>query len=549
VNEERTDPKPRRRAIPIHPVLFAVAPIVFVYAYNGTKIPIDPRELLLPIALSLAMTAVLWTVMGFAFGSATRVAPVVSLFLVLFFSYGHVAGALRLNSRTWAVLLPFWALLMAVGAWLAARHSRPAVRGQQFGTTVLLNCIATAILAVNLATGLQAFVHRTPRIERTPRRAIAATGAAHPDIYYIILDGYARADILERIYNYDNSGFLDRLRQMGFYVAGKSRSNYCQTVSSLASSLNLMYLDSIADALGPESRDKRPLVNMLAGSRLMTFLRQQGYAVMAFATGYGPTDFKDAEFYRAPPWAVSEFRNVLLGTTLVPPLLEVLGLRTQFDLHRERILYAFGHLADAVQVEPPVFVFAHIVAPHPPFVFGADGERLNPGGVYHLLDGSHLRRMDRALQSEYVTRYRDQLVFVNTLVLTALQRILAQSTARPYVILQGDHGPGSRLDWESAESTDMAERTSILNAYYFPGQDYSKLYDSITPVNTFRVIISQLFDTTLALLPDRTYFNTFSRPYYFYDVDRPTSPPTFGGPAGREPRVDPVSDKRRPAEE
>lgn len=513
MNEERTDQKPTRRAVPFHPVLFAFAPILFAYVHNVVKISIDPGELLLPTALSLAMTAVFWAVLGFAFRSVTRAAPVASLSLVLFFSYGHVVGVLVPGRQAWTVLLPLWVLLMAAGTWVAARYLRPAARGSQFGVTVLLNSIASAILVTFLAAGVSAFAVQPLRVERPPRRDAVETRAAVPDIYYIILDGYARADILRSVYRYDNSGFLDRLRQMGFYVAEKSRSNYCQTDFSLASSLNLMYLDSLADALGPESQNRRPIDSMIANSRFVGFLKQQGYVVMAFATGYGATELRNAEFYRAPTWAVSEFRSVLLGMTLIPPLLEVLGLKTQFDLHRERILYAIGNIADAVQVESPVFVFAHIVAPHPPFVIGAGGEQLSPGGVYGLADGSSLHQMDSTQRAEYVTGYRDQLAFVSTAIASAIERILAESSTAPCIILQSDHGPGSRLDWRSAQSTDMAERTSILNAYYFPGQDYGELYDSITPVNTFRLLMKKVFGVPCGLLPDRAYFATWRRPY------------------------------------
>jgi hypothetical protein len=48
-----------------------------------------------------------------------------------------------------------------------------------------------------------------------------------PDIYYVILDGYARADILDELYGYDNSRFLDYLERHGFFVAETSHSNYC----------------------------------------------------------------------------------------------------------------------------------------------------------------------------------------------------------------------------------------------------------------------------------------------------------------------------------
>src|SRR3970282_1068515 len=68
-----------------------------------------------------------------------------------------------------------------------------------------------------------------------------------PDIYYIILDGYARDDILRKFYQLDNRDFLDRLGELGFYVAGCAQSNYAQTQLSLASSLNFAYLDSLGD--------------------------------------------------------------------------------------------------------------------------------------------------------------------------------------------------------------------------------------------------------------------------------------------------------------
>jgi hypothetical protein len=306
---------------------------------------------------------------------------------------------------------------------------------------------------------------------------------------------------------------------MGFYVAEKSRSNYCQTMFSLASSLNSTYLDSIAGALGPESQDRRPLQKMLFESRFVNYLKQQGYVVMAFATGYGGTDFRKAEFYRAPRWSPSEFGDVLLVTTAVPALLEVTGLKTQFDLHRERILYTLDHLVDAVEIGRPVFVFAHITSPHPPFVLGAKGEPRKPGGFYNLGDGSHYHKLDTATEEEYTTGYRDQLAFLSARAASVLEQILARSPTPPYIILQADHGPGSRLDWRGPEHTDLAERMSILNAYYFPGQDYGRLYDSITPVNTFRLLMNDAFGVPTCLLPDRCFFATWEHPYRLFALD------------------------------
>ena len=69
-----------------------------------------------------------------------------------------------------------------------------------------------------------------------------------PDIYFIVLDGYARADVLSSLYNFDNSGFINFLTDKGFYVAKNSRSNYHRTQLSLASAINSEYLDYLRNA-------------------------------------------------------------------------------------------------------------------------------------------------------------------------------------------------------------------------------------------------------------------------------------------------------------
>jgi hypothetical protein len=96
--------------------------------------------------------------------------------------------------------------------------------------------------------------------------------------------------------------------------------------------------------------------------------------------------------------------------------------------------------------------------------------------------------------------------------------ILSRATRPTIIILQADHGPGLHLDWDNIDNTYHKERFSILNAYLLPNGGAADLYDEITPVNTFRVTLNRYFGTELELLPDRSYFSTWERPYQFYDV-------------------------------
>jgi hypothetical protein len=121
-------------------------------------------------------------------------------------------------------------------------------------------------------------------------------------------------------------------------------------------------------------------------------------------------------------------------------------------------------------------------------------------------------------RKNYIAGYRRQIQYVNTLILETVDAILTRSTTPPIIIIQGDHGPGAYLHWGSLENTVPAERFGILNAYYFPDQDYARLYPSISPVNSFRVLFNQFFDADYALLPDRHYYSSWSFPLDFIEV-------------------------------
>ncbi|MGQ9684246.1 MAG: hypothetical protein ACUVX9_17080 [Anaerolineae bacterium] len=66
---------------------------------------------------------------------------------------------------------------------------------------------------------------------------------------------------------------------------------------------------------------------------------------------------------------------------------------------------------------------------------------------------------------------------------------------------------------------------SILNAYHLPGGVDAALYDTISPVNSFRLILSSYFAADYALLEDRSYFSLWDRPYDFIEVPDPGTGP------------------------
>jgi len=121
-------------------------------------------------------------------------------------------------------------------------------------------------------------------------------------------------------------------------------------------------------------------------------------------------------------------------------------------------------------------------------------------------------------REDYLEGYRKQLTFINCKIMELVDSIIENSNRETVIILQSDHGPGSTLSWSNPEKVDFNERFSILNAYYLSGNKDIGLYDSITPVNTFRVIFNHYFDANFDLLKDFSFYSGWNDPFRFIDV-------------------------------
>lgn len=524
------------KKIPFHPIVFTIYPAIALLIHNSQQVLL--RDITYTILISLGLLIVAWIVFYFiTHRNPARSAVLTSSFLTLFFSYGHIMGWLTvflMNSK-WSGLMflissrPGILLTMVVWIGLFVVFSILVMKAK-FDPAMLtgfFNIMAIVIIifqvydwySLNYSQKddtVQEYVNqwRSDLKKEASFEAAVEPGHSAPDIYYIILDGYARQDILQDLYHYDNSEFIAFLDGQGFYVAEQSRCNYVQTILSLPSSLNFSYLDDVAEKVGKEVQTNYPLRVMLEQNRLGLFLKSQGYVIRNVPTGFFFTDKIEADMVDSPDWRMDAFQSQFFNITPLPMAADLLGLNGPFDIHRQRILYAFEHLDDRPATDQPVFTFAHILAPHPPFVFGAQGQPVRPVGYFRLFDADQYL----GTPEEYMQSYLDQLIYITAKTRELIPQLKAASDRPLIVIIQGDHGPGSHLNWRDPGGSYLPERFSILNAYYFYDGDYSLLYPSISPVNSFRVILDQYFGTELGLLEDRSYFASPGRPYDYLEV-------------------------------
>jgi hypothetical protein len=339
--------------------------------------------------------------------------------------------------------------------------------------------------------------------------ANAYTVNSLPDIYFIVLDGYARSDILMDFYLFDNSEFLDSLKSRGFVVPSESRSNYAKTAVSITSTLNMEYIDTLIPGLD-DSNNWWLMSPYIDNSRVRSALENLNYTTISLATDWSITDNPTSEIYYTPSRImITDFEYFFINSTplvATKSILSNIAFIPSYNSHRELVNYNFETLARIPELRGPKFVFAHIISPHPPFVFNADGTNLQPDYPFGFDEANDYPDNDEHYRQGYI----GQVQYINNRIMQMVESIIIKSKIPPIIILQADHGPGMLTDFRSVDNTCLKERFSIFAAYYLPGIDLDSIPNDITPVNLFRVIFNKYFNSNFPFL-DRFH-------YYFKDT-------------------------------
>jgi hypothetical protein len=519
----------RLSQFPYHTLLLCVYPIVYLYAHN--IVFILPENTLRSFGLSVGLTIFFLLSFRLILRSWEKAGLLCSLLVVMFFSFGHLVNLLEMQfierqngSISLRTLGIGWLLSFLLLVFLILRSRLPK------NLTLFLNIITLVLIIFPLAmVGSTLFSVQVANSSREREKLVEMRGQAeaesglpmlkegqYPDIYYIVLDSYERADLLAKYYGYDNSPFLKELENRGFYVASGSRSNYLNTTYSLNTSLNLIYFGDF-----PKNLIKNARYN-LQTNYVSDFLRERGYEVVVFDSGTGDSNNQYADVFMTslPVDAEAEslinpFEALLMRTTvgLILVKSEIHGspaeqsgmiladtVNHELDVRRGRIYYALNHIPDFARQEGRHFVFSHIYAPHIPFLWGPDGEELN-----------YRENMNfywyQPAPEDYPEQYINQVKFLNQAVLNTIDQILTESHSPVVIIIQSDHGDDRFIDWRAPTYQGIDVRSATLNAMYFSDGAYESLYPTMTTVNTFRLVFNHFFGTKYPLLSDNVYFH------------------------------------------
>ena len=444
--------------------------MLFLYAHNISVT--KPEMIIRTLVLGTLFCLLLYGLVQLLFKNRLKTGVFVSLVLFSLFQYGVIYESIEslYYQGIWPLknihryLTAAYLIALSVLFWYTKKTKHDFIRINYF-----LNALVIILVLFNLFT---IAVYNYPR-ESAKKLEQQNTSAAItfnsktilPNLYYIILDGYANNSVLEKYFNFKNSDFTANLKNKGFTFCDSAYSNYYYTFPSLAATLNFDYLN---DSIGQSQ--------LIRHNRLFSVLKNNSYKICHMQSGYAvSSSFSSADktIYIDGP---NEFEKSLLKYTILR-LDDLIGL-----FARSRLKSQFEKMYQFVALnENPKFCFLHVVAPHPPYIFDRNGE----------LQIKHQFAEHSWEPKEF---YVDQLIYVNKQIEKFIDAILLKDK-NACIILQSDHGPWTK----GTKAEDVFEaRSKILYAYY--SKQHLDIPSNTSSVNTFRYVLNGLFDCKLPIL-------------------------------------------------
>jgi hypothetical protein len=449
-----------------------------------------------------------------------RFPPLATLMAVAwFYGYGKVANRVALftgHAPHLVLILGGIVLTVVLVRWLLRRPARldalAGFLGIMAGLLVGWMGIEFAIEQARAWRELResALIRRLERPIAV--RPDAGAPSHRPDIYLIVVDGYANGGVLRERYGFDNRVFEDSLRRLGFVIPPVVRSNYVHTLLSLPSLLNASHLLELRDDPGPESSDPTVPNYLVAHSRAVRFLAGRGYEYVFFpshwwqATRHAPQADVEPEvwpeFRLLPEMTRTELRRTLARSS-------VLGqFKRDYTIDADYLERTFAGLARVPARERPTFTFAHLIDPHRPYLYDSE---CRPAPM-----------PTKESRAEPREAYLNQIRCLNGSLLDLVAKLLRDSSEPPVILIQGDHGSNTlRYTEDPAAATNPTaarERLGAFGAYYLPRGGAQAFGDTVTVVNVLGNVLRYYLGADLPREPDDMYRSLERLPYALRQV-------------------------------
>ena len=495
------------QSTPIHIIFLTIFPIIFIFSENMKELV--PTDILIPLLVIIPISLTTFFILKLILKDSKKAALIVSIGLVLFFTYGHFYNILKgftildeVIGRHRYLIIPFiLGIIIPTYFIIKSKIDFQNITKIVNGISIVLVIMVFVNVTTFGMTEIESYstIHYESTNDPMELQNIYNT----PDVYYIILDEYGGPESMKYL-NYDNSQFYEFLKEKKFIIPEKSTGNYPISQFSIGSSLNMEYLSDLSNNVGKDSKSYLPIIQMVYNSQVIKNFKSLGYEIVIF----------DSEFVPAKNFVLvddikchkDEMNSILLDSITRMTMMGYFVERVDEEKRRDLIKCAFSESKTiGNNKDKPIFAFIHILLPHPPNIFGPNGESVTPGIP-----------ISSEIWDEKIA-YIDQLKFANKEITKVIEKILDEDE-KSIIIIQSDTGSGFDINWKNPDESMILQRLSILNAYYVPEISENQFYENITPVNSFRIIFNDYFNGNYKILEDLNYWNNVYKPFDFHDV-------------------------------
>ena len=518
----------------IHPFLVGIFPILIIYSQNIGRVEIT--ELFLPVIIIVGLTIGLYYFLKSILKNENKSAIIVTLILITLFSYGHIYYLLsdvmidEFDIGQNRYLIPAFGLVLGISIFFIIRARRVFDNATSILNVISIVFIIVAISNVALVgaeitscdkCSNQEFFYEARDFSDyfESHEFSISENQELPDVYYLILDEYARNDALIEYHDFSNHELTEFLEKKGFHIAKNSFANYPMSVQSIPAIMNMDYINFLADEIGTEVRNYKPLngknYGLYPNNMVIKNFKEMDYKIITFNTfalHLHENPLADKTFCHRDKFLLdNRLADVLARTSIFGYYIE----RWAEGELRQATLCAFENFGNAGNVfDEPVFVWAHVMLPHPPWIFGPNGEEITPGKPLLITDNPEFRDSGWEPKRQYI----QQVQFANKKTIEVVENIL-ENNRNAIIIIQGDHGTAWETNWMEPSKEDAWQRLRNFDAIYFPDKDKRDLLlDDRTLVNTFRTVFNAYYESNYELLENKMYWGWNAKPYYFEEM-------------------------------
>jgi len=263
-------------------VCFAVYPVLSVYVGNIGFL--QEGGVLVPVLVVVAISLLIFWVNLLIFKKHNN-SVFVSIFIMMWLQlYGHVYyGLMDFFELPYEVLkhryfIFIYSAVFGVIIFVFSKRNDVSIKLVKVAGVISVFLCAQFVLPM----------YKQISIENEMRNKLPlnALNTGLPDVYYIVTDSYSNEENLQEFYSYDNSQFLGALENLGFDVQDKAQSNYPYTYLSLASSLNMEYVNHFEDSLKLDKYGDDFPFKKIYKNKVADYFQSKGYQYVLYKSAY-----------------------------------------------------------------------------------------------------------------------------------------------------------------------------------------------------------------------------------------------------------------------